>query len=188
MTEAVLTDAQQVQAHALDDLADSLAGIAVQLGVDIVEGAEQERQGHDVQTSVEVGVDDVGVGGQLDGAVDNALDTLGLVASGQLVSSVNLNLDLAAGGVADHLAEVTAHVSPAGVLGGGAGELPGHLGELGTGLGGLLGILSRCLGGLLFRLTAAAGDQGQAHDQREDQCKKLFHCFSSLNFYKLRSI
>ena len=174
-----------MQAHALHDLAHGLAGVAVQLGVDLVEGAEQEGQGHHVQALVKVGVDDVGVGGEVDGAVHNALDALGLVAGGQLVGGVDLDGDGAAGGVADHLAEVTAHVGPAGVLGGGAGVLPGHLLELGSVAAAVAGGRGVVVGGGIGGgvVAAAAGSQRQYHGQGHEQCKKLFHLFSSSKIY-----
>ena len=29
-------------------------------------------------------------------------------------------------------------------------------------------------------IATAAGHQGQSHGERQEQCKKLFHCFASL--------
>ena len=189
MTEAVLSDAQQVQAHALNDLADSLTGVAVQLGVNVVEGVEQEGQGHNVQALVKCGVDQVGVSGQLGGAVHNSLDALGLVTGSQLVGSVDLNLNGTAGSVADHLAEVTAHVSPAGVLGSGAGITPGLLLESGAGFGVAgVGAAVSGVGIAAAGAAAAAGCQGQSHGQSQSKCKKLFHGFSSSKCLKISEL
>ena len=189
MTEAVLSDAQQVQAHALNDLADSLTGVAVQLGVNVVEGVEQEGQGHNVQALVKCRVDQVGVSGELSGTVHNGLNAFRLVAGSQLVGSIDLNGDGTAGSVADHLAKVTAHVSPAGVLGSGAGIAPGLLLESGAGFGVAgVGAVVSSVGTVAAGAAAAAGCQRQSHGQRQCECKKLFHGFSSSKCLKISEL
>ena len=189
MTEAVLSDAQQVQAHALNDLADSLTGVAVQLGVNVVEGVEQEGQGYNVQALVKCRVDQVGVSGELSGTVHNGLNAFRLVAGSQLVGSVDLNGDGTAGSVADHLAEVTTHVSPAGVLGSGAGIAPGLLLKGGAGIAGVAGVAAvSSVGTVAAGAAAAAGCQRQSHGQRQCECKKLFHGFSSSKCLKISEL
>ena len=198
MTEAVLRDAEEVEAHVLNDLADSLAGVAVQLLVDVFKGVEQEGEGNDVQALIKAGIDEVGVRGEVDRAVDDALDTLGLVAGGQLVGGIDLNGHGAAGGVADHLAELAAHVCPAGVVRRGAGELPSLLlkgsagsgggagaagGSGGAGAAGGGGGAAGSSGSGGGAGAAAARGQGHYHDQSKRECKKLFHCFSSLKIW-----
>ncbi|MPM85123.1 hypothetical protein SDC9_132200 [bioreactor metagenome] len=171
MAEAVFTDAQQVQAHALNNLAQRLAALAVQFRVNIVEGVEQERQGDNVQSLVKRGIDQVGVGGQLGGSVDSGLNALGLIARGQLVGGVNLHGDGAARGVGHHLAEVAAHIRPNGVFRGGAGKLPCLLFKGGVAASGRAGS-GAGRGGLV---AAAASQQRRGHGQGHGQCKKLFH-------------
>ena len=178
VTEAVLGDAQQVDiVFALQDLAQSLAAGTVQSGVSLFHAVEQEGQGDHVEPLVEGRPDQIGVHGQLGGAVHQGLDAVGLAAGGQLVSGIVLNGDGTAGLLAHDAGELLGAVHPGRGLGSGAGELPGHGLELaGGGVTGA-GIAGARISGVA---AAAAGHQGQRHGQRQEQCKKLFHGFASL--------
>ena len=174
VTEAVLSDTQQVDiVLVLQDLAQSLAASAVQSGVSLFHAVKQEGQGDHVEPLVEGGPDQVGVHGDLGGAVHQGLDAVGLAAGSQLVSGIVLNRDGAAGLLTDDTGELLSSVHPGRGLCGGAGELPGH--GLKAGLG-----ITAGRGGVAAVVAAAAGHQGQRHGQRQKQCKKLFHGFASL--------
>mgnify|MGYP000273178655 CR=1 FL=1 len=60
-------------------------------------------------------------------SIDQCLDTFGLVSVGQLVCSVYIDFDLAAGCFFHELAELASAFYPGTVLGGGAGKVPGLL-------------------------------------------------------------
>ena len=94
--------------------------------VDIISGFEDERQRDDVESLVKTGHDQIGVGAHIGRAIDDSLDALLLVAGSELVLCINRDGDLAIGTVAEILAELAAHISPACVIGGGAGEGPLH--------------------------------------------------------------
>ena len=117
-----------MQAQTLDDGGESLvAGAAgAEQSVDVIGGLEDEGQGDNVQSLVKAGHDQVGVRAHIGGAVDNSLDTLLLVAGGELVLRIDGDGDLAVGAVAQILAKLTAHIGPAGVIRSGAGEGPLH--------------------------------------------------------------
>ena len=179
VAEAVLRNAQQVHVvGALQNLAQSLAAGAVQGRVSLFRAAEQEGQGDHVEPLVEGGPDQVGVHGQLGGTVHQGLDAVGLVAGGQLVSGIVLNGDGTAGLLAHDPGELLGAVHPGRGLRGGAGELPGHFLELASGSGSIIAAVGSGIAGSV--IATAAGHQGQSHGERQEQCKKLFHCFASL--------
>ena len=102
----------------------------------------------------------------------------GLVAGGQLVSGIVLNGDGTAGLLAHDPGELLGAVHPGRGLRGGAGELPGHFLELASGSGSIIAAVGSGIAGSV--IATAAGHQGQSHGERQEQCKKLFHCFASL--------
>ena len=102
----------------------------------------------------------------------------GLVAGGQLVSGIVLNGDSTAGLLAHDPGELLGAVHPGRGLRGGAGELPGHFLELASGSGSIIAAVGSGIAGSV--IAPAAGHQGQSHGERQEQCKKLFHCFASL--------
>ena len=122
MTEAVLGNAHQVQAHALHDRGERFAAGAVENFVNFIGVIKDERQGNDVQSLVKVGVDQVGVSGEIDGTVADSLDAFGLAAVGQLVHCIDLNLEVAGGALIDIVCKDICHLSPAGGLCRGAAE------------------------------------------------------------------
>ena len=127
MTEAVLGNAHQVQAHALNDGSQRVVAGAVENLVNLFGAVEDEGQGDDIQSLVEVGIDQVGVGGQIDRAIADSLDALGLAAVGQLVHRVDFNGKVAGGALVDVVSENIRHLGPAGRLGRGAAEGQGHV-------------------------------------------------------------
>ena len=60
-------------------------------------------------------------------AIDQRLDSLGLVSVGQLVCCINIDLNLASGSLFYQLTELSSALSPGTGLRGGTGEVPGLL-------------------------------------------------------------
>ena len=160
---------------ALQDLAQSLAAGAVQGRVSLFRAAEQEGQGDHVEPLVEGGPDQVGVHGQLGGAVHQGLDAVGLVAGGQLVSRIVLNGDGTAGSLADHdPGELTAPCPPRERSPWRSRRTSRSFPRTASGSGIILAAVALVvsLGGRV--IATAAGHQAQGHNKSQDQCKKLF--------------
>ena len=117
-----------MQAVLIKDLFQFFACLAVQFGIRIFYGIKQERKRYDVKSRVKCRVNQVAVHRNLYRiSVHQCLDSLGLVSVGQLVCSVYIDFDLAAGCFFHELAELTSAFCPGTGLGGGAGKVPGLL-------------------------------------------------------------
>ena len=183
IAEAVLTDAEALDVElGIHGVHEVLAALAVdELAVHVVIVVEQEGQVGDAEHGVEVAPDAVGLERHVDGAVDVGLDGVGLVAVGQLVGAVDVQLDRAASLLLQQLAELLQTDVEVGALGAGRGSRPGHLGEIGrVAVGG-----STAAGAIA---AAAAGNETQRRNERQNKGHEFlqFHKIVLLIFIYLR--
>ena len=180
IAEAVLTDAEALDVElGIHGVHEVLAALAVdELAVHVVIVVEQEGQVGDAEHGVEVAPDAVGLERHVDGAVDVGLDGVGLVAVGQLVGAVDVQLDRAASLLLQQLAELLQTDVEVGALGAGRGSRPGHLGEIGrVAVGGIT-----AAGAIA---AAAAGNETQRRNERQNKGHEFlqFHKIVLLIFY-----
>ena len=128
LTETIFRDTHAVQTVFAQDVFQHLSCQSIQLRIGILDRIKQIRQGYHIESRIKRRINQVAVHGNLHRiAVHQCLNSFRLIAVGQLVCRVNIDLHLAAGGLFHQLAELASALCPRTGLRWGTGEVPGLL-------------------------------------------------------------
>ena len=170
--EAVVDGAEVGDALGAEQLGHVLAAGAEEGVLSSLIVGEQPGHGADHGLGGDAGDDGGGVDVDIRAAAGEQLDGAGHVAAGELVVVVDVDGDAAVGFLLNELLEAAGGAGVVALLGAVAAE-----DELnGVAFGGAAAVV----GGARVVSAVAAGGEGKHHDEREHECKNLFHCFTPL--------